>query len=72
MKCAIDRTSSGSFQSKISSMASAPVMKYSSASGLSAPRVRSVSTVYVGPSRSISTRETRNLGLLAVAITVIR
>ena len=31
-----------------------------------------VSIVYVGPSRSTSTRDTRNRGLAAVAITVIR
>ena len=28
--------------------------------------------VYVGPSRSMSTRDTQNRGLAAVAITVIR
>ena len=35
-------------------------------------RSRSVSMVYVGPARSMSTRETENRGLDAVAITVIR
>src|SRR6266545_4823033 len=33
---------------------------------------RRVSTVYVGPSRSTSSRDTKNRGLLAVAITVMR
>jgi hypothetical protein len=45
MKCASVKISSGSFHSKISSIASAPVMKYGSASGFSAASPRSVSMV---------------------------
>ena len=56
----------------MSASASAPVMKNSSASGISALRSRSVSIVYVLPSRSMSTRETLKRGLAAVATTVIR
>ena len=56
----------------MSARASAPVMKYSSASGICPCRSRSVSTVYVGPARSTSTRETLKRGLDAVAMTVIR
>ena len=53
-------------------MASAPVMKNSSASGRCVRRSRNVSIVYVGPGRSMSTRLTVKRGLAAVAITVIR
>ena len=56
----------------MSASASAPVMKNSSASGISALRSRSVSIVYVGPERSMSTRDTWKRGLAAVATTVIR
>ena len=56
----------------MSASASAPVMKYRSASGIFSVRSRSVSIVYVGPLRSMSTRDTVNRGLEAVAITVIR
>src|SRR6266511_469562 len=72
MKCAIDRASSGSFHWKISSMASAPVMKNSSTSPRSSRRAWSVSTEYVGPSRSISRRDTEKRGLADVAMTAIR
>jgi hypothetical protein len=47
-------------------------MKNSSASGIASRRSRRVSIVYVGPPRSMSTRETVNRGFDAVAITVIR
>ena len=48
-------------------------MKNSSGSSRAAPRrSRSVSMVYVGPWRSMSTRLTVNRGFDAVAITVIR
>jgi hypothetical protein len=47
-------------------------MKYRSASGIALARSRRVSMVYVGPARSMSTRETQNRGFEAVAITVIR
>ncbi len=53
-------------------MASAPVMKNSSASGCVRRMSRSVSIVYVVPARSMSTRLTVKRGLAAVAITVIR
>ena len=59
-------------QVKIEPSASAPVMKYNSASGFCPRRSRNVSFVYVGPPRSMSTRLTENRGLDAVAITVIR
>jgi hypothetical protein len=73
MKCARRNRSPYSFHDRILDSASAPVMKNNSASAsYSLRRSRSVSTVYVGPSRSMSTRLTRNRGLDAVAITVIR
>ena len=53
-------------------MASAPVMKNSSADGRCFFTSRRVSIVYVGPGRSMSTRLTENRGFEAVAITVIR
>ena len=69
---ASSQSSSTSFQDRICARASAPVMKNSSASGRCALRSRSVSIVYVGPCRSMSTRLTVNRGLDAVAITVMR
>jgi hypothetical protein len=39
---------------------------------MAAWRSRRVSMVKVGPVRSMSTRDTQNLGLAAVAMTVIR
>ena len=54
------------------SNASAPVMKNSSASGWCCWMSLRVSTVYVAPGRSMSTRETVNRGFEAVAITVMR
>ncbi len=71
-KCARSNSSSASRQVKISPSASAPVMKYRSASGSSLRRSRSVSIVYVGPCRSMSTRDTQKRGFDAVAMTVIR
>ena len=57
-------TSSASCQVRIWASASAPVMKYRSQSGpRSARRSRSVSTVYVGPPRSMSIRLTEKRGL---------
>src|SRR5512141_2764945 len=70
--CASENRSSASRQVKMSARASAPVMKYRSASGRCSWRSRRVSAVYVGPPRSMSTRDTQNRGLDAVAITVIR
>lgn len=61
-----------SFQVMICSRASAPVMKNRSASGRNVRRSRRVSAVYVGPGRSMSTRDTVNRGFEAVATTVIR
>ena len=73
MKCARANTFSGSFHWKISSIASAPVMKNSSTGCLALSRnAASVSVVYVGPSRSTSTRDTVKWGLDEVAMTVIR
>src|SRR4029079_8240229 len=71
-KWASSKSREASRQVKISPRASAPVMKNSSASGRTAARSRSVSIVYVGPPRSMSTRDTVNRGLDAVATTVIR
>ena len=71
-KCASDQSSSTSFHYRIWAMASAPEMKNRSASGRSARMSRSVSIVYVGFLRSMSTRLTVNRGLDAVAITVMR
>jgi hypothetical protein len=72
-KCARENSESTSCQVKMLASASAPVMKYRSVAGpLAARRSRSVSMVYVGPGRSMSTRLTLNRGLEAVAITVIR
>src|SRR4051812_12972625 len=71
-KCASSNNSSALRQVKMSLRASAPVMKYRSASDSSSWRSRSVSMVYVGPLRSMSTRETQNRGFEAVAMTVIR
>ncbi len=65
-------SSSTSFHEKMCASASAPVMKKSSASGRWACRSRRVSMVYVGPSRSMSTRLTENRGFDAVAMTVMR
>jgi len=72
-KCARLNSSSTSRQDMIRASASAPVMKNSrSAASREARRSRSVSMVYVGPGRSMSTRLTVNCGFEAVAITVIR
>src|SRR6478736_6260563 len=71
-KCAIFHSSSASFQVRICSIASAPVMKKSSASGRASRRSRSVSTVKVSPGRSTSTRLTVKRGFEAVAMTVMR
>ena len=71
-KWASSNISSASRQVRICASASAPVMKKKSSSGRLDLRSRSVSIVYVGPSRSMSTRLTENRGLEAVAITVIR
>src|SRR5215207_6005672 len=73
MKWASSKISSASFQDRIFSSASAPVMKNSSVpSPYCLRRSRRVSMVYVGPGRSMSTRLTENRGLDAVAMTVIR
>ena len=72
MKCASDSASSGSFHWKISSIASAPVMKNSSTSPCCSRIAWSVSTVYVGPCRSISSRDTEKRGFADVAMTAIR
>jgi hypothetical protein len=72
-KWAISTSSSASRQEKIWPSASAPVMKKKSTSPpRSSRRSLSVSTVYVGPPRSMSTRLTEKRGLEAVAMTVIR
>ncbi|PWW25133.1 hypothetical protein JD79_04329 [Geodermatophilus normandii] len=71
-KWASRRKRSLSRQLRICDSASAPVMKNSSASGRWACRSERVSMVYVGPSRSTSTRLTENRGLEAVAMTVMR
>ena len=57
------QTSSTSFHSRICATASAPVMKNRSASGRALRMSRRVSIVYVGPSRSMSTRLTVNRGI---------
>ena len=54
------------------SRASAPVMKNSSAAGYRCWMSVRVSTVYVLPGRSMSTRDTVKRGFEAVAMTVIR
>ena len=69
-KCARSNSWSTSRQVRIWARASAPVMKNSSAPGRIAEMSSTVSTVYVGPGRSMSTRLTQNRGLEAVAITV--
>ena len=73
MKWASANSSSASFQVRIWASASAPVMKNSSTEPPRCPRrsVR-VSTVNVGPGRSMSTRLTVKRGFDAVAMTAIR
>ena len=72
MNLAVCSTESGSFQERISRTASAPVMKKRSAVPWNSRSARSVSSVYVGPRRSISRRDTEKWGLEAVASTVRR
>jgi hypothetical protein len=71
-KWASANSSSASRQVRICASASAPVMKNSSASACCARSARKVSTVYVGPARSISSRLTEKRGFDAVAMTVMR
>ena len=71
-RCASAGISSARCQVARPARASAPVMKKSSTSGPSSARrsVR-VSTVYVGPSRSTSTRDAARRGSGSVAMTVM-